>query len=727
MNELSFRVSSGLKNIIGKELITNEVVAVFELVKNSYDAGSERVEVVIDLSKDEMRIMDSGKGMSYDDLVNKWLFVAYSEKKDSQISNNKAYVGAKGIGRFACDRLGQVTHIYTKTSLEKSVNYLVVDWSNFENDLLDEFTSIKVNYEESSDSSQLLSSSGTTIVIKELSDKWDKTKINRLRDSLSKLINPFSNESLFEINLKILSEDNSLAGLSRKIENKIMDVIENKTVSISAVFEDDSIFVELKDRGEIVYSFKEKSNKALLSNIKMNVFYLNRSSKVTFKRRMGIDTVNYGNIFMYKNKFRVYPYGEEDFDGFGLDKRKTQGYNRYLGNRELLGSIEISDKANHFIEVSSRDRGFIENIYTESLVDNYMNYVHKPLEKYVKLIKWGYDNEKDLDITYQDVVVTDESQILPTFVKGDNFDININSNLISGIKPSLDKRIEAISQSDPEDISSDEIKDVLSLSKEKIRESQEQIADHAKERKKTSEQLKNLEKQNKLLRNLTDNDVLLQAEITHHMSKSANNLRSYADNIIEVSRNSEIFSYIIEDLSSIKAIAARLNVFNDVILKGNFYSKSKTAVNLYEYFDFYINNSGSVSAYRSNIKITLWLDQSSTDMDSWKEYVDVYDISVLIDNMLSNVFDLRGSFLDIEFTENKNREIVFFSDTPHIDKDNLNKVFELGFSTKPSGTGIGLYHIKETIEDNGWNISAKNVEKGVKFVIVLKGDTSYEK
>ena len=78
--QLQFKVSAGLKNIIGKELINNEYIAIFELVKNSYDAGATHVK--ISFLNDIIEIEDNGKGMTKDDIINKWLFVAYSEKKE---------------------------------------------------------------------------------------------------------------------------------------------------------------------------------------------------------------------------------------------------------------------------------------------------------------------------------------------------------------------------------------------------------------------------------------------------------------------------------------------------------------------------------------------------------------------------------------------------------------------------------------------------------------------
>lgn len=81
---LSFRVSAGLKNIIGRDLISDKYIAIFELVKNSYDAGASKVDISFtktDEGHDQIIISDNGCGMTYDDIVEKWLFVAYSEKK----------------------------------------------------------------------------------------------------------------------------------------------------------------------------------------------------------------------------------------------------------------------------------------------------------------------------------------------------------------------------------------------------------------------------------------------------------------------------------------------------------------------------------------------------------------------------------------------------------------------------------------------------------------------
>jgi hypothetical protein len=107
--KLNFDVSSGLKSVLGSEMITDDEVAIFELVKNSFDAQARRVDIFF--SEDEIVVSDNGNGMSYEDIKEKWLFVAYSSKRETNeeanfrdgIAERKHYAGSKGIGRFSSD------------------------------------------------------------------------------------------------------------------------------------------------------------------------------------------------------------------------------------------------------------------------------------------------------------------------------------------------------------------------------------------------------------------------------------------------------------------------------------------------------------------------------------------------------------------------------------------------------------------------------------------------
>jgi|GEM_PF-4969879 len=153
--ELHFDVSSGLKTVLGSELITDDEVAIFELVKNSFDAEATRVDLFFD--NNQIIISDNGMGMSYEDIQKKWLFVAYSAKRSvnrqddfrDNIAERRHYAGSKGIGRFSSDRLGEIINLQTKpkSPAKSPVHSIIVDWTLFDRNHLDRFEKIGIQYQ----------------------------------------------------------------------------------------------------------------------------------------------------------------------------------------------------------------------------------------------------------------------------------------------------------------------------------------------------------------------------------------------------------------------------------------------------------------------------------------------------------------------------------------------------------------------------------------------------
>jgi hypothetical protein len=389
LDPTKFRVSSALKNIIGKELITDDFIAVFELVKNSFDAHAAQVDIFFDNIQDDAKltIWDDGKGMDKEDIINKWLFVAYSAKREGsedyrdKIRSKRIHAGAKGIGRFSCDKLGRTLTIYTKRKGNKAkINKLIVDWTDFEQDSQEEFVNVSVNHTFVKDVPYENFKHGTILEITGLRENWNRDKLLKLKHSLEKLINPNQENDPhgFSIFLHAAEEedkdDESRAkGKKREIvngpiENKIFEDLEIKTTKIETSISRDGKFIEtiLEDKGSLVYRIEEKNEyQGLLKDIKVSLFFLSQYTKGLFTKKMGIDSVSYGSVFLYKNGFRIYPFGEQGEDIFKLDRRKAQGYNRNLGTREIIGRIEINGTNNKFKETSSRDGGLIKN-------DNYI-------------------------------------------------------------------------------------------------------------------------------------------------------------------------------------------------------------------------------------------------------------------------------------------------------------------------------------------------------------------
>jgi len=436
MNKLQFKISAALKNIIGRDLITDDFIAVFELVKNSYDAYASEVKILFE--DDRVIISDNGKGMSFEDLQDKWLFLAYSAKKEETEDNNikddadyrdkiqakRYFAGAKGIGRFSCDRLGNELILTTRKDKTNKVERLYVKWDDFNNSE-DEFINISVLHETLPTNDFPDLKKGTILEISHLNSSWQRKKLQELKHSLEKLINPFENNEQFDIQIicnKELSEDENgvyTTGSKEKkgkkyserdkvngsVNNFIFEKLEVKTTQIKTNINKNEIVTELIDRGELIYKIKEPNTKYnYLDNVNFNIFFLNKAAKNNFNRLMGIDNVKFGSIFLFKNGFRVQPYGNHADDSYRLDRRRAQGYARFFGTRELLGRIELTTNLNdQFKEVSSRDGGLVETDGLKQLIESFYDYGIKRLEKYVVGIQWAYkldarlEGDKDRD------------------------------------------------------------------------------------------------------------------------------------------------------------------------------------------------------------------------------------------------------------------------------------------------------------------------------------------
>lgn len=425
MDELQFKVSAELKNILGRDLITSDNVAMLELVKNSYDAHASKVEITF--GDDSIVIADNGKGMSKKDIVDKWLFIAYSAKSNGKEDENyrskihRDFAGSKGIGRLSCDRLARYLEINTVSEETGKLETLKVDWAKFENRQTEEMDTISVEYVSSEPQYTFPDNQphGTALCFTGLHGHWGKDEIFSLRKFLEKMITPLEGADDFSIEVKApgfndydnerrqwigdaMARYNNLTDYERAdvakweneilngpIRNSISDILKVKTTQIESVLRDGKIVTKLTDRGVLMYEIEEENKYSQLEKVSVDLYFLNRAAKYNFSLLMGMSPVNYGNVFLFRNGIRILPYGEYNDDSWGLNQRRAQGINRNLGTRDLFGRIDIhTDNVNQFKEVSSRDGGLIDSEETRQLFE-YFNEVERRLERYVSGVLWG--------------------------------------------------------------------------------------------------------------------------------------------------------------------------------------------------------------------------------------------------------------------------------------------------------------------------------------------------
>ena len=757
---LSFRVSAGLKNIIGRDLISDKYIAIFELVKNSYDAGAYEVDisfVTTDAGQNQIIISDNGCGMTYTDIVEKWLFVAYSEKKTHNRKKTsfrdeikREVAGAKGVGRFSCDRLGALLTLITKTETETSANKVEVNWNKFELDDTQEFMSIPVQY---STIEALPSgfSKGTTLIVDALRENWSRDDLLRLKRSLMKLISPDADkgELPFDIELIVPSErenDNKVLNktginpdrdiVNGVIHNDIFEKLNIKTTSIEVNISEDGQLItsKLTDRGEYIFSFVEKNrNYYGLRDISIVVFYLNQSAKVSFTRQMGgVTPKNYGSVFIYKNGFRINPYGEPGQDFFGIDQRKAQGWKRFLGTREIMGRISIKGDNDQFLETTSRAHGFIQTPAVDMLADLFLEKVLKVLEKYVvNLINWGEPLKSDPQHTISPNEIGEQiiSQFITSVDSKDIVSVDYNPDILTksntqGSQDSISmslKKLESAAERTQDtgliNLTQTLKRRTKSLISHNI-QLEEENAEKAKELAKAKTEGLVRERQVYFLKGAANQNVTNLVNGFHSIytltDASRGNI-SYLRELI-APMDLEKKDFILSIVGQIQQANEKAHKLADLAIHGNQSLKQSGPHSLNDFIRQYIDAGFAIEG----LKYELVQDNRAFDCK-----FDSSSIGIIIDNIASNSVKAGATILQISLEERGKFVEIAFSDNGIGLAENINpqSLFEWGFSSnrQKKGYGIGLYHIKQLVDEmNGTVEIDTTYRRGFKLIVRLK-------
>jgi len=787
MNDEHFKISAYLKNIIGKELITDEFVAVFELVKNSFDANANEVKIIFENKNSsdvaKLVIVDDGKGMTYGELKNKWLFVAYSAKKEgtefddyrNKIKAIRYFAGAKGVGRFSCDRLGSKLNLITiKDEPNPQIENLIVNWDEFEKDAKDEFINVSVKH-------QVLPSieydikHGTILKITDLRDKWDRKRILKLKRSLVKLINPNQGNDVDNFSIKISAEsekelDEKLKKegkkdfeiVNGKIENKLFETLKIKTINIKVEITEDGekIISELWDRGDLVYKVTEKNPFPELHNIGTYLFQLNRSAKLTFTRLMGINQINFGSVFMYKNGFRIYPFGEMGDDTLLIDRRKQQGYRRFLGSRDLIGRIEISGDNPELRETSSRDGGLFKTKTYNELVKFFYGFALKRLERYaVEVIRWGDEREiKETGeilptITSQDVkikILNDSRDLFYTSNKSLRERINqeiigfikwlvINPEYIEEIEYDKDffriveekqdksttKTIRQIEKKAEKLDDKELIRSVKKIKKDfkqiqqAKKEAEEEIEKTQTEKKKIEKRLDEKEKETLFLRESVGGASKEYQSLHHHITHTSKDVASLIDTLIDFVKEKKSEKEILRIIAKIDLKNLEISTLSQFVTKAKFNTKNKTITkDIVLFTSEYLNK-----AYDTKKILKKDIEIISKDNNlSFEMRIKPIQLIIIINNLISNAEKAGAKQVVFEWKSVSDKEIKLSvrDDGKGIDDTIVNKIFDFRFTTT-DGAGLGLYHIKDIIGSLKGDIRVNNkCKKGTEFNIKFK-------
>lgn len=749
-DNLQFRVSAELKNILGRDLITSPDIAILELVKNSYDAHASKVEITFD--DDYLSIADNGKGMSKKDLIDKWLFVAYSAKSDGTEDQNyrdkfkRHYAGAKGIGRLSCDRLAKNLVLTTRSAEENETEVLHVDWSRFELHKQTEFDTIDIPHEtfDSIPAFPLSSPTGTILEFTNLHSSWARENVIRLKRSLEKMINPFSgtdDDFQIEIIAPKMKEEDAKAESQHEvvngvIENSIADVLKLKTTEIESHIHEGKIHTTLTDRGIVMYEIEEPNKDfSLLSSASISLFYLNRSAKYSFTSRMGIEPVNYGNVFLFRNGFRILPFGEFNDDSWGLNQRQQQGYKRFLGTRDLFGRVDVeADNPELIKEVSSRDGGLIKTAASQQLMD-YFSLIHKRLERYVVGVLWGegflrkeyfvnqasalnarklLEGDKDSDSAkhlFENIgSKVDFLQLIKSLVNDKSITVvRYNEELANIVSnPSETEVLQAQMLDDVRKLA-EKTNDELLLGKiQEFERHLEELRRQKEDAERREAEAKEKAEEEKKKRERAEHERDVQVQKNKYLTAVRNTSRDVED-LLHVVLISSTNSLSLMDTAKIQladkdleGLRVSLDKFDYHISKINKLSKLITKADLSllsESRD--VDIQGFIQEYLSNFTDSFKIQYHSDMAEPLEKKISVLDLSIILDNLISNSKKANATELRLDFSRSRRTYIVDFTDNGDgvdLELFTSQTIFEEGITNRRGGSGIGLSTIKDRMK-----------------------------
>ncbi|RVU38135.1 histidine kinase [Hwanghaeella grinnelliae] len=772
MNERTqtFKISSRLKDVLGRGLVTNEFVAVFELVKNGFDAGATSVVIEIDPFEGRIAIADDGKGMSRQDIIERWLFLAYSAKADGSEDSNipkdyrdligqrEQFAGNKGIGRLSCDTLGKTLELYSRAIGQDQIQKLSINWEDFEQDSKEEFGEIEVSltpidsFPEINCGSGSPSKHGTVLWIEGARHSWNADATLRLRQYLAKLIDPFgTTDDVDVITCLIGYEDEKGAEpnevINGPVGNSVADVLRDKTTRIEVLIENGEVETRLVDRGTTMLHIREPlQNEALAKvTIRGEIFFLNRSAKATFARRMGVMSVEFGSIFLFLNGFRVFPIGEETDDTFGLNRRKQQGVSRFLGTRDVMGRVDIRAAPGIFREASSRDQGLISDANQRALYDAIRSYMVIRLERYVTGVNWKIKADQYRED--RSALESDQGRELAISVLGRM--ASPDQVKVLSIAPDLERVAEgrrATAQRTLSDLDrlaekagDSEMRKRVAETRQRIAELEEaeraasrEAANLAEMRAADAVKIDSLERQARFLsassKPTSERLQLLLHQVSiysnHIHSSSLRAARDLVKALEMIPSGDDIDPEDLEDLAA--ALRHNMGELKDEVAyitleADRLKALTRFAPNLDVEVDRAEMQDDLLTFLREYIEVIVGgadLISNVVFKDDGKPFITTFspfDIAVIVDNLVDNSRKANAQEMkfSVESRTKKGIALLVTDDGIGLRDADPAKIFELGYTSSAGGSGLGLYHIRKVM--NGMNGSielASNREEG---------------
>ena len=327
-------------------------------------------------------IEDRGSGMSLKDLEEVYLTIGTRyrlDERDRKVEsrndlsvNSRPILGEKGIGRLSAMRLGWGLKVETTEAGETHWNILEVNWRNFDSPNLKFVGDVEVTPTRGNFKTQL-ELSGTRIKITGLTSAWSTKKLQDVATELSKFTNPFYPRSRYPISLRFNKEPIRIRRLDRILFEQAHAVVQaTYSLDKDGPRFSGSVNYLLRNRQK-AFAYDCRDLFSITTQIPLSVMRALGPFSVEFywyNRRAlqaveGIGTkrevqkfVNEwsGGLMLFRDGFRVFPYGNRDDDWLDLDRKALASRGYKVNRKQIIGQVKITIFDNpHLVDQTNRE------------------------------------------------------------------------------------------------------------------------------------------------------------------------------------------------------------------------------------------------------------------------------------------------------------------------------------------------------------------------------------